>query len=144
MWVISGGNSGCETGVFSQDTVELTYPSLYNGNADNTNVELYRVFTPGHWEDADGNWINGSWDSETRMTAIYDPNDIKCEWLHKGQEIYGTIIKESAWYMGVFTGLTNNNRNANIIYTSHPTEDGYFETFSWRRTWTNTKTEPNN
>ena len=33
-------------------------PEYYNGVSELT---AYRKYTPGHWEDADGNWINGSW-----------------------------------------------------------------------------------
>ena len=79
------------------------------------NVTAYRKYIPGHWEDADGNWINGSWSSWG-----FDWSD-----------------KEGQWMMGpdyVNDGYpSQNDKNAVIGMV-----DSYIET----RTWNNTKPAP--
>lgn len=34
-------------------------------------LSAFRDYTPGHWEDADGNWINGSWGDWTPALSGY-------------------------------------------------------------------------
>ena len=111
-------------------TTELTFKLIDSSNPD---LKCYRIYTPGHWEDANGNWINGSWDSETTMTAIYDPNDWKCKWLDDGTDQSGS--PRAGWYGGEFL---SDDRNASIFISQNAGEY-----YSWHRIWTNTVPEPN-
>lgn len=98
----------------------------------------YRVYTPGHWEDADGNWINGSWEPEDDTDTIYSMVG-SAYWVEKGGSLSnGGIANESGWYMAG-AELVSNDRNANIISKKMDDE----MTFAWRRTWMNTKPAPN-
>ena len=112
--------------------------TVIEGTTLNTDLSAYRVFTPGHWEDANGNWINGSWDNETKMAAIYDPFNYKCEWQEKGLDIGdGLIIQQSGWYAKK-TEYCSNTKNENII--SYINLDALV--YAWHRTWINTVPEP--
>lgn len=115
-------------------TTEITFKSRTGGK----DLVCYRVFTPGHWEDADGNWINGSWDSETRMTAIYDPTNYRCVWQEKDSDIGygGLVVHQSGWY---FSGIEFLSNDKNISFLRIVDAD---KTVSWRRVWTNTVPEP--
>ena len=55
-----------------------------DGFAPTYGVSAYRAYIPGHWEDANGNSINGSWDSETSMTKLFDDgvtSNSSCTWV---------------------------------------------------------------
>ena len=87
----------------------------FGKESDYNSFIAYRKYIPGHWEDADGNWINGSWSSWG-----FDWSD-----------------KEGQWMMGsdyVNDGYpSQNDKNAVIGMV-----DSYIET----RTWNNTKPAP--
>ena len=103
-------------------------------------LKCYRVFTPGHWEDADGNWINGSWDSETSMTKLFDDNvtsNDSCSWINAGSMGPQGTISESGWYVGGGYSPSSGigDRNTAFIYDSNWTQPN--KTAGWRRIWTN-------
>lgn len=67
-----------------------------------TTLIAYRKFTPSHWEDADGNWINGNW-GEWESTSSLKP-----EWHEKGEAEW---CHESGWYKPATDILINKNEN---------------------------------
>lgn len=125
---------------FTDTIVKLEFNKVVytsSGPSDSERVTVYRIFTPGHWEDAAGNWINGNWDSEITMTAVYDPYNYGCMWQEKGLDIGdGSIIPRSGWYFKKTEFLSNNKNENNISAV----EDD--KTIAWRRIWTNSKPVP--
>ena len=96
-WNLMEGDSVMMT--FAAETDENATQFLMEGVGDDTgSPTARRVYTPGHWEDADGNWINGNWTSN--MNAFYNPYGAwDCNWIEKGNYINSDdIADESGWY----------------------------------------------
>ena len=74
---------------------ELSFKSLM-GNAD---LNMYRIYTPGHWEDADGNWINGSWsDKDTNQWIPIDCESFFAYWT---DNVMGEHYDSFRWSVSV-------------------------------------------
>lgn len=102
----------------------LTYIHVPEFQIGPTEVNGYRKYIPGHWEDADGNWINGSWDTPDYLVSVktgYTPKIIWGEWSTPG------------WYDESTDVFYGDDRNINYIH------DG---SLIWIRTWNNTKPAP--
>ena len=87
-------------------------------------LTIYRKYTPGHWEDADGNWINGSWGNWEGNIS---------QWIE-----WNTTFNPPAWCNSV-EPMSNvecfpskNDKNANL-FIEHDS------TTYCTRTWNNTK-----
>lgn len=108
----------------------------------NSNPNAYRIYTPEHWEDGNGNWINGSWKPLNYMNEIYDPALYGCSWYEVGKYDKGGWefnVQTAGWYSHV-TGqndecLESTDKNACIIKSK-------VYNASWYRTWTNSKPAP--
>ena len=136
--VINNGAAYYGTSIIGQPDIPQHATTLsFDPPSESYTVYASRYFTPGHWEDANGNWINGSWDSETTMTAVYDPNHYGCQWIKKGQMLSsGSTADKSGWYAQGQT-LLSTNKNANMIIS-------YSNAVVFSRTWTNTTPAPSN
>lgn len=84
-------------------------------DGDYSTVDAYRKYIPGHWEDVDGNWINGSW-----SWWSYEWSDEEGQWMMGPDYVNDGYPSQS-------------DKNAVIGMI-----DSYIET----RTWNNTKPAP--
>ena len=93
-------------------------------------VSAYRKYTPGHWEDADGNWINGSWGDWNSVISGYQVKD---------GEPYGN---PEVWYLisdGQPSAELQKSSNLALWYGDFSGKSNIpFAT----RTWTNTTPAP--
>lgn len=94
------------------------------------NYIAYRKYIPGHWEDADRNWINGSWGDWNSVISGYEVEDGEQYgnpnvWYFIGDGMPSAELQKSSnlalWY-GDFSGKSN------IPFAT--------------RTWNNTKPAP--
>ena len=104
-----------------------------DGFAPTYGVSAYRAYIPGHWEDADGNWINGSWSdwSNSNLIEWSKPNYSYIDedkWIYKPDPGDNSLIVYPSEY----------DQNANLC--QHATAASLIAT----RTWTNTKPAPEN
>ena len=164
-WNNSSGGTTCtstvpfdlayENGIYIADTiikVEFSQ-STYNYDtlswSDPITVSGYQVYTPGHWEDANGNWINGSWgkwnNEEYSSVSWLSYDDAKTQHESGWYPEVNDISKLFGWQYG--SASLNNlnvkdaqNVNANLLYLISP--DLGLEVLQ-RRIWTNTVPEPN-
>lgn len=97
---------------------------------NNNNVTAYRKYIPGHWEDADGNWINGSWGDWNSVISGYEVED---------GEPYGN---PNVWYLisdGQPSAELKKSSNLALWYGAFSEKSNIpFAT----RTWNNTKPAP--
>ena len=107
-------------------TTELTATNTSNSQT----VNCYRIYTPGHWEDADGNWINGSWGDWNSVISGFEVED---------GEPYGN---PDVWYLisdGMPSAELQKSSNLALWYGDFSGKSNIpFAT----RTWTNTKPAP--
>ena len=122
--LIDGLELGSQT--FPMTTTELTATNTSNSQT----VNCYRIYTPGHWEDADGNWINGSWGDWNSVISGYEVED---------GEPYGN---PDMWYLisdGQPSAELQKSSNLALWYGDFSGKSNIpFAT----RTWNNTKPAP--
>lgn len=99
-------------------------------------IRAYRKYTPGHWEDADGNWINGSWEEWTvTFGGIIDENPVNVpQWVLDPENLGNT---DYGWYNNG-TNWLDNNENTPLIYKYEMIMSAYIS----YRTWNSTKPAP--
>lgn len=106
-----------------------------------TELTAYRKYTPGHWEDANGNWINGNWGTWSNKSIkgwgeYYDWDDNKSDYVPSGKY---------AWMYNDMEPITIEKDSY-----SYNTDENYYTTvlYGWRfgeeyivanRTWNNAK-----
>ena len=101
----------------------------FNHPENSYTTYAYRVFTPGHWEDGDGKWINGSWSD---IDPIYAGKyDFLVYWVEKGGTLDGTTASKAGWYWNLQVWLSDDINASFFVYSQD-------ETYSYRRVWTNT------
>ena len=116
-----------------QPTKTEFYITNPNDENDSFYIKAYRKYIPGHWEDANGNWINGSWGdwSNSNLIEWSKPNYSYIDedkWVYKPDPLDNSLIVYPSEY----------DQNANLC--QHATAAELIAT----RTWTNTKPAPEN
>ena len=99
--------------------------------SDYDTVTAYRKYIPGHWEDADGNWINGSWSSWSDGNLYWSNSNNAYEYMMANvKDNGGTIYPDS-------------RKDDAIIVTYPYVNFGDHSSYGVIvRTWNNTKPAP--
>ena len=128
-WCGDQGNGAYMTFGQTMGQPGATFINL-DGFAPNYGVSAYRKYTPGHWEDADGNWINGSWSDWNSVISGFEVAD---------GEPYGN---PGVWYFisdGQPSAELQKSSNLALWYGDFSGKSNIpFAT----RTWNNTKPAP--
>lgn len=105
-----------------------------HGTYLNPEVIAYRKYIPGHWEDADGNWINGSWGEWSDLNY-----GLKVFWANNGDanpDDPQNPFDGDGWRIPTVYDARSTNINENLI-------NGYNLGIA-TRTWTTNKDKDGN
>lgn len=129
---------------FGQETKMSLY--LIDENFEEIEIIAYRKYTPAHWEDPNGNWINGSWSNWSGWHLMLDGTKTEFTDVDIDSGYINFFPSEDEgpdrWTIQADEALAFPNvDNPNMLYAFFGPEysSGYAT-----RTWTNTKPAPEN
>lgn len=134
---------GTSTNYYKDAIGSVVRLELYEGTSYYTKYGcvFFRKYTPGHWEDADGNWIEGSYGDWA--LAYTDDSAFTLEsqpYIDEGTGKWKLTYKGYALNVSQLD-TQNAVQNANLLY--RPNDASATKVYYVSRLWTTTKPAPN-
>ena len=141
----ASGNTYDATSLFmgnyddSTESDKIVKMEFNDSTTGEVSLTIYRKYTPGHWEDANGNWINGSWGAWSDRNLYWSDSSNAYEYAmvnvkNNGGTVYPDSGKDNAIIVtypyedngssssyGVIVRTWNNTNSCLIIYFNYQT-----------------------